>query len=236
MRVSRARRVGKPLLVAALLAALAVTADARTYPWLGVRIRDLSEQEMEELSTRHGIREGFGVYIVDVVAGAPAARAGLKRGDIVVAVNGRPVVETRLLQRLVAGAGLDQDVRLTVLRPDGRRELPVRLALMPAAMAGERTAADFGFVLREPETAGQAVPRTIDLTPPGVPAVVAVMRGSSAERAGLAVGDVIVAVNGRTVGTGDSAREALAEVEPTRPLALTVRRGSDQRSLTLAAP
>jgi serine protease Do len=223
--------------LALLLAlALAPAADARTYPWLGVRIRDLSEQEMEEIAARHGIREGFGVYIVDVIEGAPAQRAGLQRGDIVVAVNGRPVVETRLLQRLVASAGLDKDVRLTILRPDGRQQLGVRLAIMPSAMAGERTAADFGFVLRDPEAAGQPPARALDPLPPGAPAVVAVLKGSPAERAGLSIGDVIVEVEGRSVATGEAAREALAAAEVTRPLRLTVRRDGEPRSLTLAAP
>src|SRR6202008_919116 len=46
--------------LALLLLVLTPVADARTWAWLGVRIRDLSEQEMEELSKRHGIVEGFG--------------------------------------------------------------------------------------------------------------------------------------------------------------------------------
>jgi S1-C subfamily serine protease len=60
-----------------------------------------------------------------------------------------------------------------------------------------------------------------------------VARGSAAEKAGLEVGDVIVAVGERAVVTGDAAREALAEREPDRPLALTVRRGERQLALTL---
>ena len=228
--------VSRALLATFFALALASVADARTYPWLGVRIRDLSEQEMEEIAARHGVREGFGVYIVDVIEGAPAQRAGLQRGDIVVAVNGRPIVETRLLQRLLASASLDRDVRLTILRTDGRRQLGVRLAVMPTAMAGERTAADFGFVLRDPDAPGPLPGRLLDATPPGVPAVVAVLKGSPAEHAGLSVGDVIVDVEGRAVATGDAAREVLASVEISRPLRLTVRRGTESRALTLAAP
>src|SRR3989442_7089345 len=83
-----------------VLVSVATAADVRQWSWLGVRIRDLSEQEMEEIAARHGIREGFGVVIVEVIEGAPAARAGLKNGDIVVAFGKRPVTETRLLQRL----------------------------------------------------------------------------------------------------------------------------------------
>src|SRR5256886_16473716 len=89
---------------AALLLVLAATAsaiDAAQWAWLGVRIRDLSEQEMNEISSRHGLREGFGVFIVDVIEGTPAQTAGVKTGDLVVAFEERPVTETRVLQRLV---------------------------------------------------------------------------------------------------------------------------------------
>lgn len=229
---------GRRLLAGVLVVVAAWTSmvEARTYPWLGVRIRDLSEQEMEELASRHGVREGFGVYIVDVVQGAPAAKAGLKQGDIVVAVNGRPMVETRLLQRVLAAASVENDVRLTVLRTEGRRDIVVRLTLMPPQLAGERTAVDFGFVLREPETATQAVGRTIDRTPSTVASIVAVIPRSSAERAGLVVGDVVIAVEGRSVTTADAARAALADVDATRPLRLMILRAGQERSLTLTSP
>src|ERR1700675_1351798 len=123
------------------LALVASTADARPWSWLGVRIRDLSEQEMEEIAARHGIREGFGVVIVEVIADTPAARAGMRSGDIVVAFGERPVVETRILQRLIAAAPVDGESKLTVLRTDGRRALQVRLTSMPPNVAGDRVAA-----------------------------------------------------------------------------------------------
>src|SRR5919201_4528235 len=129
-------RVAWALVALALLGA--PIAEARSWSWLGVRIRDLSEQEMEEIAARHGIREGFGVMIVEVMADTPAARAGMKSGDIVVAFGERPVVETRLLQRLIASAPVDRESSLTVLRAEGRRALKVRLTSMPPTVAGER--------------------------------------------------------------------------------------------------
>jgi len=83
--------------LAVVILALAVTTsavDAAQWAWLGVRIRDLSEQEMDEISSRHGMREGFGVFIVDVMDGTPAQTAGIKTGDLVVAFEERPVTET----------------------------------------------------------------------------------------------------------------------------------------------
>jgi S1-C subfamily serine protease len=224
--------VAAAVLLALLLGAGAV--DARPWAWLGVRIRDLSEQEMDELATKHGIREGFGVVVVDVMTDTPAARAGVKSGDIVVAFEDRPVTETRALQRLIATAPVERDVRLTVLRADGRRALPVRLVAMPRPVAGERVAAEFGFVLREadgpqPEL-GARRPPVASTTP----VISLVVKGSPAARAGLEVGDVILQVDDAPVVTRDAAREALADISPERPLRLTVRRDDRRLALEIA--
>lgn len=221
------RRAAAALVLALLVAPGA--ADARPWSWLGVRIRDLSEQEGDELSKKHGIREGFGVVIVDVMEETPAARAGLRNGDIVVAFDDRPVTETRELQRLIASGPVERDARLTVLRPEGRRALPVRLVTMPRAVAGERVAAEYGFLLREPDALQPETGRR----PPGMgtPVVSLVVKGSGAARAGLEVGDVILQVQETAVITRDAAREALADLAPERPLRLTVRR--DDRHLAL---
>jgi serine protease Do len=225
--------IARLVLALVLVVAVASAADARPWSWLGVRIRDLSETEMDDLATRHGIREGFGVVIVEVMADTPAAQGGMRSGDIVVAFNGRPITETRLLQRLISQAPLDRDVRLTVLRPAGRVPLSFRLVSMPRLVAGERTAAGFGFVLQE--GAGQSElggPRPST----GTPAVTFVARGSSAEKGGLVVGDMILQVNDRAVLTRDAVREALSDVAPDEPLQLTVRRGEGHVNLTLPAP
>lgn len=208
----------------------ASVAEARGWSWLGVRIRDLSEQEGEELAKQHGIREGYGVVIVEVMEGTPAQRAGMKNGDIVVAVDDRPVTDTRLLQRLIAAGPVERDARLTVLRPEGRRALGVRLVAMPRPIAGERVAAEFGFILRDPE------PPEVGGRRPGAsaPTVTLVVRGSAAERAGLETGDVILQINETAVVSRDAAREALADVATEQPFKLTVRRG--ERHLALDIP
>jgi len=212
------------------LVLLLLTADlahaAHPWAWLGVRIRDLSEQEMDELSKRHGIKEGFGVVIVDVLEESPALRAGMKNGDIVVAFNDRPVTDTRLLQRLIASSAPDSDVRLVVLRTEGRRAVPVRLVTMPREVAGERVAALFGFALREPREQEGAAGSS-------APVVGAVEKSGIAERAGLVAGDVVLQVNDTAVISRDAARLALADGSADQPLRLVVRRGDQRTVLTL---
>ena len=222
----------RALVVAVVLTLVAGEAlAARPWAWLGVRIRDLSEHEMDELSKQHGIREGFGVVIVDVMDQSPAARAGLQGGDIVVAFEGRPVTETRLLQRLVAGAAPESEVRLVVLRKEGRRALPVRLMTMPREVAGDRVAALFGFMLREPPPSERAEALTI--AGGSAPFVGGVEKDGIAEKSGLRTGDVILQVNEQPTVSREAARLALADAPPEHPLRLIVRREGTRVALTL---
>lgn len=224
------RRRPLALLVAAAVVLPAV-AQAATWGWLGVRIRDLSEQEMEEISTRHGIREGYGALIVEVLKETPAARAGLQNGDLVVAFKDRPVVDTRSLQRFVAATPAGQEVPLTVLRGgEGRRTLRVSVGVMPQEVVAERVAAEFGFVVRDPQEERES------LRPSGVPAIAVVLRGSPADRAGLKAGDVIVEVNGRPVLSRQAVGDALVDVALDQSLRLTVRREGEPLALTVAPP
>jgi len=226
------RRILRSLLTGLLLVAVAASAvDAAQWAWLGVRIRDLSEQEGDEISKRHGLREGFGVLIIEVMEGTPAEKAGLKNGDLVVAFEDRPVTETRLLQRLIASAGPGRDVRLTILRAEGRRRLDVKLASMPRSVVGDRIGAEFGFVLREPETAAPSA-----LSVGTLPTVAVIVPRSPADRAGLQVGDTILQVGERAVLTREEMREALADAGLEAPLRLTFARGSNRLSVTLRPP
>jgi serine protease Do len=221
------------LIVSALIGADAAGAATR-WGWLGVRIRDLSEQEMDEISQKHGLREGFGALIVDVIKETPADAAGLKSGDLVVAVGNRPVVDTRTLQHYVASASVGETVTLTVLRSDqGRQSVEVRLGPMPEAVAADRVAAEYGFLLREPETQ----PRVGGAAPPaGVPAVAAVLPKGRAEAAGLQVGDILVEINGKPVAGLGAVREALLGLSEHSPLSLVVRRDQQRLSFMLQDP
>src|SRR4029453_16454066 len=100
-----ARVLVAAVLFVVLMASYAAEAATR-FGWLGGRIRDLSEQEMNDISQKHGTRGGFGGLIVEVMKETRAAAAGLKNGDLVVAFKNRPIVDTRTLQRYIAAANV----------------------------------------------------------------------------------------------------------------------------------
>jgi serine protease Do len=219
------------VLAALVLLLLGVPATAgERWGWLGVRIRDLSEQEMEQLTIKHGLREGFGVMIAEILKDTPAAGSRLRAGDIIVSIEGRPVVETRALQRIVGGTEAGHPLEIIVLREGRRQEVQVKVGEMPPDMVAERIAAEFGFFVREPSTEG------VSGTTARMPVVGAVADGSAAARGGLVVDDRILAGNGVAVASVEAFRRQVREIRLRDSMRLSVQRRGEPLSLTLPAP
>jgi serine protease Do len=213
-------------LVVLLLSGSAVAGEQ--WGWLGVRIRDLTEQETEDLSQKLGIREGYGVLIAQVMKETPAEAAGLRDGDLVVAVDGRPIVETRALQRLVGATPAGRDIALVVLREQARRELRVRVGRMPPEVVADRVALEFGFYVRDVGEGQAGAP-----VESKVPVVAGVAERSSAARAGLLAGDRIVAINDAEVETVEAFRQRTQNLLLRDAIRLRVERKGEQVMLTL---
>ena len=101
-----------------------------TRGWLGVVMQPLTS----ELAPSFGAKGKKGALIADVVADSPAAAAGLKAGDLVVAVNGRNVTEPGDIARSVGLAAPGDTATLTVWRDNAQRQVRVILGEAP----GER--------------------------------------------------------------------------------------------------
>jgi len=207
--------------------ALQTAGDSPSWGWLGVRIRDLSEQEMEELTVLYGLGEGYGVLLVDVLKGGPAETIGLKTGDLVVAYDGRPILEVRALQRFVGATPVGKSASLTVLREGKRRPLQVTIGAMPTEVVAERVAAEYGFAVRALVGERSASERGDD------PVVAVVMERSPAKQAGLQVGDRIVRLNDQTVTSFAALQALLRRHSLKQSLLLHILRQGELRSLRL---
>ncbi|WP_137702693.1 S1C family serine protease [Marimonas lutisalis] len=91
--------------------------------WLGVQIQPVSE----DVATALGLEAAQGAMIARVVEDTPAQKAGLEKGDIVLAVGDAPVESPRDLTRLIAGDSPGDTVMLKVLRKGQAQELSVTL-------------------------------------------------------------------------------------------------------------
>jgi serine protease Do len=85
--------------------------------WLGVQVQDLTP----ELASGMNLKDAKGAVVADVVDDSPASRAGFVQGDVIVAVNGSDVSDSKVLTRQVAALKAGDKASFTVLR-DGARK------------------------------------------------------------------------------------------------------------------
>ena len=80
-----------------------------------------------EIAQRSGVDEKRGAVVAEVVEGSPAARTGLKQGDVIVAFEGRPIRTPRDLTRAVAATPPGTKVTLEIAGREGRRTVTATL-------------------------------------------------------------------------------------------------------------
>lgn len=185
----------------------------------GASAQDVSH----ELARALGVTPNEGAVLVEVGAGAPAEKAGLRRGDVVVAVNGRPVRGSADLRNQLGLIPVGDVAELRYLR-DGRASTArVTIESPMAGVAGGRVPV--------PELTGARIGQ---VDRPGKPPVVVVAEvdpGSPAWSHGLRAGDLILGVNRRVVTRVDDLVSQL-RASP-RPLILNVLRGDFQITLVI---
>lgn len=189
--------------------------------------------------------EEEGVLVVRVLADSPAAAAGLRRGDIILSVDGTAVNSAAELIDVLANYAADDEIELfylhgseeitasaTLAESDGR----VLLGIVPYQEAGQ-------FERRNDDS--PRAQETVPFAMPDVPIqkieagalVGEVLEDSPAAAAGLQVGDVITAVNDDKVSGPEALVELIGGYAPDETVTLTVSRGDEELSIdvTLAA-
>jgi len=96
--------------------------------WLGINVQDVTP----EIATQLGLAAGVeGVLIAAVDTDSPAARGGLRQGDVIVAVNGKRIDQVRDVPRSIAALKPGTRVTLTVLRRGREVDVPVTTGRLP---------------------------------------------------------------------------------------------------------
>ncbi len=182
-------------------------------PWLGARIQSVTP----DLARGLGLSVPQGAIVADIWPNGPAARAGLRQGDVVMRIDGRPVPDAAMLTYAIGNHRPGETAPL-VVRRDGREQtLTLRAEPPPATPArDQRTLAG-----RHPFDGATVVnlsPAVADevgmdpFAPPGV-LVTGVSRGL-ALNFGLRPGDIVREVNGVRIATVRGLADALAGPQP----------------------
>lgn len=164
--------------------------------------------------------DGLKPVVGEVEADGPAATAGIERGDVIVAVDGRPTPTWEsVLNELLAAVVADRPMQLELEGPQGRQQatLDPRGIVDIDAVGRGSLFSELGFE-----------PRRLQL-PPVLGQVVA---GEAADRAGLRPGDRIVAVDGESIDSWFEFRDRVVAA-PGEALTVTFERGAALREVTL---
>jgi serine protease Do len=209
--------------------------------WLGVRVAPVTP----EIAQRNGLPSASGAMITRVTDDSPAARSGLRPGDVVVAYDGKPIASDRFLTRYVADTAVNKAVKIDFLR-DGKK-LSVSATILrlqesnPVARASAPAPGDEnGAPPASRAVSGRVMGITLaELTADmrskykveaGVRGLVVTAVDSSSDATGKVVpGDVVVEMAFEPVETiGEAQALAMqAERNAARPVLLYINRGGD---------
>ena len=174
--------------------------------WLGVVIQNVNDDIADSI----GLAEAKGAMITKVTEDGPAAKSDIKAGDVIVAVNGEAVNDSRDLARKIAELQPDRDVKLSLMRYGDKREVSMKLGSFPTgkklAALEEEKPADTGEQMKDLGLSLAPAARIPGAGEDGV-VITEVDPASDAADKGLKPGDVILEVAGVSVSApGDVAK------------------------------
>lgn len=189
--------------------------------WLGVTVQPITP----DLAKSFGLENDKGALISDVVKDGPAAKAGLKSGDIVLEFAGKKVREVSELPRLVAITPVGKDVTMKIVRDGKTQDVTVKIGrLSDGGEEGNLKAAEvkFGMTVRE---LNKDVAARLGLKETEGVVVSGVQSGSVAEEAGILPGDIIREIGGRTIKTLKDYEQAMRSYKKGDVARFLLRRG-----------
>jgi len=192
---------------------------------IGVGIAPVSKELAESL----GLPKAQGALVTSVEAGAPADKAGVEPGDIILRFNGKPIEKSIDLPRIVGEIKPGTKATVTVQRRGASKELNVTVAEIEA----EKTAAKPGPVEAKPKAAaGQALGLSVSELTEVQKKELRVKGGVSvdaatdaAARAGLRQGDVILAIGNVEVASVKEFEAVVAKLDKGKAINVLFRRG-----------
>ncbi len=212
-----------PINLAHKVAADLIEYGAVRRPRLGVLIETPNEADV----AAYGLDRAAGAEIVAVQEGTPAARAGLKMGDVVIAVDGRPIETSSELQTLLAQRQPGERVRLTIMRDRQRRDVTVELGQFETDRVRERSrperlsaAQRLGF---EAQDLTSQDARALGLPADTRGVVILNVPALSPVRGQVDPGSLIVSINGKPVRNMRDLERVAADLEPGDLVRLIVR-------------
>jgi len=193
--------------------------------YLGVHIQDLTP----ELARAFGLKDSGGVLIGDVSSGTPAAQAGLKKGDVILQVNGQPVNASNQLRVQISQFAPGTPIKLQIWRNGGTQDVSLKLAELNEKEERHATGETSGAALEgvQVQDLTSDISQELNLAPGTHGVVVTSVDPSSPAAAAqppLNRGDVIQEINHKPITNTSDYQQAMSGADK-QPVLLLVNHG-----------
>jgi len=178
-----------------------------TRGWIGVQVQPVTQDIADSL----GLKTARGAIVDEPQADSPAAKAGIQAGDVITAVNGKAVKDSRDLARRISETAPGTTVKLDVMRQGGEKTFDVTLGKLPDEQKQAKADQDQGQQSRNAAFLGVQVAPASEVEGAGSKGVVVTgldPAGVAAEH-GIKTGDVILDISGQGVANARDVRRAL---------------------------
>ncbi len=205
-----------------------------TRAWLGVVIQDLTPS----LAQQFGVEPFSGVLVSQITKDSPAAKAGIKPGDILVTVEKEPVTNTDELQSAIMFKEVGQKVTIALIRGGEKMDVQVTLAERPPEselLSGdqqenepqseteENAVSKFGISVRDNS---EEIADQLGLNTSQGVVISDIGHGSKADWAELQLGDVILEGNGQEISSVDDWNRIISNMDEDKAPILYIMRGN----------
>ena len=200
-----------------------------TRGYLGVIIQELSE----ELASSFKITSGKGILVSEIAENSPAEKYGLKQGDVIIALNGKPVEKVSTFRNTIALTPPKSKVIVDVIRKGSPQTLSIKIGNLEKAQEKNRpikktNTPKLGITtedLSEDEKKQLKIRSGIKIT--------SVKSASLADYAGLKKGQIILELNQKVVTSSSEFKKAIKKHPKDKVLLLLIKEGNYSRFITI---
>jgi len=198
--------------------------------YLGIYLQEITEDLKDGL----GLPSLEGVLISEVLDKTPASRAGLKNGDVILEFDGKKVVDVQSFRIQVASTPVGNMVKMKIFRNGKDKEIDIKVGEAPEEIAGkpetEEEALELGLKVVD---VSDPRSKSFDLKIKSGVVVVEVKPGSTAEDAGITVGDVITQIDKQEIKNLTDYRRAVANLKKGKPIIFQIQKGERKRYIAV---
>ncbi|MGA1826280.1 MAG: trypsin-like peptidase domain-containing protein [bacterium] len=194
--------------------------------WFGISVQNIND----DLMTYFQLKEKTGVIIVKIINDSPGAKAGLKRGDIIIKVDNQNVNSREDYISIISGYTADDTITYSIIRDGTQKEFSLIAQQVPPN-AGKEIAHDWLGI--EIKSLDQSSSFRYGIRDREGVVITSVTRNSAAYRAGIEAGDMIKQVNNHEIKDEETFNKAIVLAAEKESVLLFIKRGPYIYPLTI---